>query len=138
MIGHLPAWQRREFWADLRQRLTPTAPLIVNLSPPAEVTTIPETVFAAVRIGRRTYQGSGGARPAGDEAVTWTMRYRTLDTDGNLERELVEDYQWHVLSVRRLVDELTAAGYTASIRAMDVMVATPSDRSAAPRTRSAL
>jgi SAM-dependent methyltransferase len=125
MIGHLPPQRRRELWVDLRQRLAPGAPLIVNLQPPAEVATIPETTFASVTIGRRSYQGSGTARPSGDEAVTWTMRYRTLDAEGTVERELVVDYQWRVLSPRRLADELTAAGYATSTQEMDVVVATP-------------
>jgi SAM-dependent methyltransferase len=126
MIGHLSPQRRREFWADLRQRLAPGAPLIVNLQPPAEVTTIPESPFVSVPIGGRTYQGSGGARPAGDEAVTWTMRYRILDGEGVVEREIVVDYQWHVLSPARLLDELSAAGYVATTREMDVVVAVPS------------
>jgi hypothetical protein len=125
MIGHLPPAQRRQLWADLRSRLAPAAPLIVNLQPPAEPTTIPESPFTSVSIGRKTYQGSGGARPAGDHAVTWTMRYRTLNQDGTVDSELAVDYHWHVVSARELLDELTAAGYTATVRDIDVVVATP-------------
>lgn len=125
MIGHLSASERRQLWTDLRLRLGPAAPLIVNLQPPAEVTTIPESEFTSVPIGRRTYQGSGGARPSGENTVIWTMRYRVLDQDGAIDNELVVDYPWHVLSGPGLLAELTAAGYTATLREMDVVVATP-------------
>jgi SAM-dependent methyltransferase len=125
MIGHLSPRRRRQLWADLRQRLAPAAPLVVNLSPPAEEAEVPETPFASVSIGQRTYQGSGMARPASNGAVTWTMRYRTLDASGSIERELVVDYEWTVLSRQRLLHELTAAGYTPWTEEMDVVVATP-------------
>lgn len=124
MIGHLPAPQRRKLWADLRSRLAPGAPLVVTLQPPAEVATVPESEFTSVPIGRRTYQGSGGARPAGDDTVTWTMRYRILDQDGRIERETVVDYRWHVISPHDLRGELRAAGYAVSARDTDVLVAT--------------
>jgi SAM-dependent methyltransferase len=125
MIGHLPPQRRRQLWADLRPRLAPAAPLIVNLQLPAEPTTVPETTFASVRIGDRIYQGSGGAEPAGDDSVTWTMRYRTIDPAGAVDNELVVDYQWQVVSPQTLLDELTAAGYTATVREPDLVVATP-------------
>lgn len=125
MIGHLAAPERRQLWSDLRPRLAPTAPLVVNLQPPAEPTAIPESAFASVPIGRRTYEGSGGASPAGEDTVIWTMRYRVLDADGAVANELVVDYPWHVLSPQGLLAELTAAGYTATVREMDVVVATP-------------
>ncbi|WP_146167520.1 hypothetical protein [Micromonospora sp. MH33] len=78
--------------ADLRPRLDPAAPLVVTLQPPSEPMTVPETTFASVPIGRHSYEGSGGARPAGPDSVIWTMRYRVIDEDGAVERELVADY----------------------------------------------
>jgi hypothetical protein len=125
MIGHLTPAQRRHLWADLRPRLAPAAPLIVNLQPPAEPTVVPDSPFTSVPIGHRTYQGSGGARPAGDDMVTWTMRYRILDEDGAVDRELVVDYPWHVLSPQALLDELTGSGYAATAGELDVVVAIP-------------
>jgi hypothetical protein len=63
MVGHLSPARRAAFFADTRKRLAPGAPLIVNLQPPAEVTTIPPTEFASVVVGDRIYAGSGTARP---------------------------------------------------------------------------
>src|SRR5919197_13009 len=124
MIGHLSPQRRRDLWADLRPRLAPGAPLIVTLQPPAEPTHIPESTFTSVRIGDRIYEGSGGAHPTGDDRVTWTMRYRTLDPDGAVHRELAVAYPWYVISPQELLDELTTAGYTASLRPLDIVVAT--------------
>ncbi|OKI71634.1 class I SAM-dependent methyltransferase [Micromonospora sp. CB01531] len=125
MLGHLSPQRRRVFWNDLRARLAPSAPLIVNLQPPAEVTTVPQTTFASVQIGRHIYEGSGAARPSGENTVTWTMRYRILDPGGAVERELVADYPWHVITPAQVLDELTAAGFAARLRELDVVVATP-------------
>ncbi|AVT37002.1 trans-aconitate 2-methyltransferase [Plantactinospora sp. BB1] len=125
MLGHLAPEQRRTLWTALHERLTPSAPLIVNLQPPAEVTTIPPTTFASITIGGRTYQGGGEARPAGNNTVTWTMSYRTLGQDGNVEREIVVAYPWHVVSPTELLDELADAGFTATVGKLDVVVATP-------------
>ncbi|MFC0530967.1 class I SAM-dependent methyltransferase [Phytohabitans kaempferiae] len=125
MIGHIAPDRRRALWADLRPRLAPAAPLVVNLQPPPAPVTVPETPFTSVSVGRRTYQGSGGARPAGPESVIWTMHYRVLAEDGVVERDLVVDYDWYVLSPRQLLDELTVAGYTAMVTDKDVVVATP-------------
>ncbi|WP_422771442.1 class I SAM-dependent methyltransferase [Plantactinospora sp. WMMC1484] len=125
MLGHLDPAQRRTLWADLRERLAPAAPLIVNLQPPAEVTTIPPTPFASITIGGRTYQGGGEARPDGADTVTWTMSYRTLGQDGNVEREVVVAYPWHVISATELLDELAEASFTASVGELDVVLATP-------------
>ncbi|MCW6004651.1 class I SAM-dependent methyltransferase [Micromonospora sp. CPCC 205371] len=125
MIGHLTPDHRRALWADLRPRLAPAAPLVVNLQPPPEPVAVPETAFTSVPVGRQTYQGSGGARPDGPDSVVWTMRYRVLTEDGTVERELVVDYPWYVLSAQMLLDELAAAGYAATVGEMDVVVATP-------------
>jgi hypothetical protein len=125
MIGHLPPAQRHRFFTDLRPRLAPAAPLVVNLQPPAEVTTIPETAFSSVVIGRHTYQGSGAATPAGEDAVTWRMRYRILDADGTLAREHTVDYRWHMVSRQRLLGELAGAGYSAAVGELDVVAAMP-------------
>jgi hypothetical protein len=121
MIGHLPPADRRRLWDLVRQRLAPGAPLVVNLQPPAEPIAVPETVFASVRIGRYTYEGSGGAQPAGPDTVTWRMRYRTLDERGHAVHDSVINYEWQVLSPQELLDELAAAGFTARVGPLDVV-----------------
>jgi hypothetical protein len=125
MIGHLAPDQRRALWADLRPRLAPAAPLVVNLQPPSAPEVVPETPFTSVPVGRRRYQGSGAARPDGPDRVVWTMRYRVVADDDTVERELVVNYDWYVLSPAKLLDEMAVAGYTAALNDMDIVVATP-------------
>ncbi|MFC0508879.1 class I SAM-dependent methyltransferase [Micromonospora costi] len=125
MLGHLSPQRRRQLWQELRARLAPSAPLIMNLQPPAEVADVPATVFATVTIGGHTYEGSGEARPASDGTVTWTMRYRTYAASGTTERDLVVAYPWHVISRTELLDELAGAGFSAAVGELDVVVAVP-------------
>lgn len=124
MIGHLAPQHRRAFWRRVCERLAPGAPLVVNVQPPTEPTTIPYTPFGAVQIGRYTYEGGGSAEPAGPDAVTWRMRYRVAAADGTVVRESRIDYHWHVVSVPELVDELGEAGFLPEPGPLDVVRAT--------------
>lgn len=69
----------------------------------------PESRFCEVVIGRRTYEGWGRAEPSGSEAVTWHMRYRTLE-GGAVVGERVVDYYWRVLAEDQLRAELADRG----------------------------
>jgi hypothetical protein len=121
MIGHLAAEERREFWARVRERLVPGAPLVVNLQPPAEPVAIPPATFVSVRVGHYTYEGSGSAEPAGPDSVIWRMRYRTLDERGDAMHDRVIEYPWYVVSPAGLLRELAAAGLTGQVGAFDVV-----------------
>jgi SAM-dependent methyltransferase len=121
MIGHLTPDDRRTFWRRIGGRLAPGAPLVVNLQSPAEPETIPYTTFGAVQVGSYTYEGGGGAEPAGPDMVTWRMRYRVLDADGAAVRENTVDYCWHVLSAPDLLDELVDAGLRGRVGPLDVV-----------------
>ncbi|MEV0325801.1 class I SAM-dependent methyltransferase [Micromonospora echinospora] len=87
MIGHLDAQKRRTFLRRVAERLAPDAPLVLNVQPPSEPTTVPFTVFGTVPLGQHRYEGGGSAEPSGPDSVTWRMRYRVLDTDGTVLRE---------------------------------------------------
>ncbi|MEV2240335.1 class I SAM-dependent methyltransferase [Micromonospora sp. NPDC049891] len=121
MIGHLDPDGRRTFLRRVAGHLAPGAPLALNLQPPAEPTSVPFTVFGAVPMGRHSYEGGGSAEPSGPDAVTWRMRYRTLDTDGTVLREEHAAYHWHVLSPEVLLTELTEAGLAGEIGPMNVV-----------------
>jgi len=121
MIGHLTPEDRRSFWWRVADRLAPGAPLVVNLQPPAESVTIPYTTFGAAKVGRYTYEGGGDAEPAGSDAVIWRMRYRVLDTDGEVVRDDTIEYLWHVLSAADLLGELADAGLRGRLGALGVV-----------------
>jgi hypothetical protein len=124
MIGHLQPDHRRVLWRRIADRLVAGSPLVVNLQPPAEPAVVPETMFTSVRVGRHVYQGSGAAQPAGPQAVTWRMRYRVLDESGQVVRETIADYRWHVLAPATLLAELAAAGFDAHLGPHEVVRAT--------------
>lgn len=111
MIGHLSPEERAELWQRLAERLAPGAPLVVNLQPPARVEAVPETDFASVTAGRRTYRGRGSARPDGDARVIWTMTYQVVD-GLTVVGENTAEYQWWVLDEEGLAAELRTAGLT--------------------------
>lgn len=121
VVGHLDPAGRREVWRRVADRLAPGAPLVVNLQPPAEAVSLPETTFGAVQVGRQTYEVSGGAEPTGPDTVTWRMRYRVLGPDGTAVRETTVSYRWYVLSPPRLLAELAEAGLEGAAYPLDVV-----------------
>ena len=120
MIGHLSAADRRHLWRRLADRMGPEVPLVVNLQPPARAEALPDTNFAAVRIGSYTYEGGGRAEPAGADAVIWHMRYGVRDQKGDLVREVTAAYRWHVLDEETLLAEVAAVGLAAQACGMGV------------------
>jgi hypothetical protein len=124
MIGHLIPDDRRQLWRRLADRMGPGAPLVVNLQPPSRVEAIPDTGFAAVRIGSYRYEGAGHAEPDGAETVSWRMRYRVRDEKGDLVREITAAYRWHVLDEATLRAELAAVGLATQPCGLDVYRAT--------------
>lgn len=121
MLGHLSPGERRTFLRRVADRLLPAAPLVVNLSPPAQAVAVPYTTFGAVRVGRHLYEGGGAAEPSGADTVTWRMRYRVLDTTGAVVREASIDYPWQVISAADLLAELADVGLHAEVGALDVV-----------------
>ncbi|KAB1915628.1 trans-aconitate 2-methyltransferase [Micromonospora sp. AMSO31t] len=121
MIGHLSPEGRRLFLRRVAERLVPGAPLVLNLQPPAEPTSVPFEVFAAVPVGRHTYEGGGSAEPSGPDSVTWRMRYRVLDADGTTVREDHAAYHWHVTASEVLLAELAEAGLVGEVGPLDVV-----------------
>jgi 2-polyprenyl-3-methyl-5-hydroxy-6-metoxy-1,4-benzoquinol methylase len=121
MIGHLDRDGRRTFLHRVAERLLPGAPLVLNLQPPAEPTSVPFTVFGAIPVGRHSYEGGGSAEPSGPDSVTWRMRYRVLDADGTVLREDHVAYRWHVTPAEALLAELAEAGLTGEVGPMDVV-----------------
>jgi SAM-dependent methyltransferase len=109
MIGHLATADRRALWALLAQRLAPQGQAVLNLQGPNRPTHVPESRFAEVAIGRRSYEGWGRAQPCGSDALTWHMRYRTLE-DGVMVAERTLESRWQLISEEHLRAELADHG----------------------------
>lgn len=114
MIGHLPPADRARLWAAVAERLTPGAPVVVNVQPPETVSAVPAFPWSGVTVGELTYEGTGHADPAGPDSVTWHMAYRTRRGEEVLATATAE-YRWWVLSADGLAAELTAAGLTTTV-----------------------
>ncbi|SEG82165.1 hypothetical protein SAMN05444920_1057 [Nonomuraea solani] len=113
VIGHFDAAGRQAMWTLLAERLLPGGRAVLNLQPPAEPMTVPESRFADVRLGRRRYEGRGRAEPAGSDRITWHMTYRTYHDD-RLVGDLQTTYGWCVLDEQRLEKELNEHGLVLS------------------------
>ncbi|MDP4509317.1 hypothetical protein [Nonomuraea turcica] len=113
VIGHFDPADRHTIWKLLDQRLLPGGRAVLNLQPPAEPTTVPQTRFSELRIGRRRYEGWGRAEPAGPGLITWHMTYRAIQ-DGEPDEEVEVSYTWWVLDQDQLQAELTEHGLQAA------------------------
>ncbi|MEV1293162.1 class I SAM-dependent methyltransferase [Pseudonocardia sp. NPDC049635] len=109
MVGHLPPQDRRALWKALAARLAPGAPVVLQVQPPYTAVPVPPFPPIGVVRGAVRYEGTGRAEPTGPDSVRWTMQYRTVDGDRELER-VVTSYDWWIVSAERLADELRTAG----------------------------
>ncbi|MEV2271951.1 class I SAM-dependent methyltransferase [Nonomuraea africana] len=105
VLGHFAPADRQRIWTLLAERLVPGGRAVLNLQPPTEPATVPETRSADVRLGRRRYEGWGRAEPAGPDRITWHMTYRTYHDD-RLTDEVTASYDWWVLNEQQLTAEL--------------------------------
>ncbi|MGW4963512.1 class I SAM-dependent methyltransferase [Nonomuraea sp. NPDC004186] len=78
VIGHFDPVGRQRIWSLLAERLVPGGRAVLNLQPPTEPMTVPESRFADVRVGRRRYEGWGRAGPAGPDRITWHITPTTM------------------------------------------------------------
>lgn len=109
MIGHLAPAQRRKLWSALATRLSPGAPVVINVQPPDTATAVLPTPPITVTQGRLIYRGTGSAVPTGPDSIRWLMSYATLD-GGEVIDEVSAQYDWWIVSADRLAAELSAAG----------------------------
>ncbi|WP_067480838.1 class I SAM-dependent methyltransferase [Nocardia amamiensis] len=120
MIGHLAPATRRALFADLVPRLVPGAPMIFNVQPPDTAKTVEVPPYSVAQ-GQLRYEGSGRAVPAGPDRLRWTMTYRTLDGEREIDRAVAE-YDWWITTADELAGEIEAAGAPAEVNG-DLVVA---------------
>lgn len=113
VIGHFDPADRHAIWKLLAERLLPGGRAVLSLQPPAEPTTVPQTRFSELRVGRRRYEGWGRAEPAGPGLITWHMTYRAIQ-DGEPAEEVEVSYTWWTLAQDQLTTEVTEHGLQAA------------------------
>ncbi|MGP4014784.1 methyltransferase [Saccharopolyspora sp. 5N708] len=110
VIGHFSPAERAEIWSLLARRLAPNGRAVLNLQPPSDPVSVPDTLTSTVHIGRRRYEGWARAEPAEDGTLTWHMTYRTFQDDELVDEREVS-YSWHPISEPQLRAELDQAGF---------------------------
>jgi hypothetical protein len=127
MLGHLSPDERRALWRIVGERLVDGGVAAIGLQPPARPETIPHTLFGTVVVGRRSYEGWGGAEPTGEETVRWRMVWRVLE-DGKVVEERTADAEWWTVSETAVMAELSAVGLEASAGASGLVIARKAGR----------
>jgi hypothetical protein len=70
MLDHLSPADRMALWERLAATLSPGAPVVLTLQPPARPERIAEQPFGEAVAGTRRYSASGAAEPAGPGCTT--------------------------------------------------------------------
>jgi hypothetical protein len=115
MVGHLAPPDRKRLWATVAERLSPGAPVVLNVQPPATAEAVPEFPWMTVTVGGLVYEGTGSAQPSGPDSVHWRMRYRTRREDGTVLAEASAEYAWWIITADGLAAELAEAGLAATV-----------------------
>jgi hypothetical protein len=119
VIGHLAPTERTALWSAVAARLSPGAPVVLNVQPPATAVAVPRFPWSGVTAGGLTHEVSGYARPTGADSVRWRMDYRSRDGDHVLA---TVEYEWWTVSAADLAAELAASGLRPAV-AGDLVVA---------------
>lgn len=124
VLGHLTDAELVILWRFVIERMPPGAPAVVEVLPPHRPTPIPFSKYAAVPVGRFTYEGWQEGEPLDDRTMRWTMTYRVLDGDTIVSEQTVRStYRcWSVDDVRSAVEVL---GLTVSEHGDVVVVRRP-------------
>ncbi|WP_040790846.1 class I SAM-dependent methyltransferase [Nocardia paucivorans] len=102
VLGYLAPETRRAFWTELRPRLTPTAPVVVEYMALTTPASVPEMVIARRRIGTRQTEVRIGGEPEGSDSQHWTMRYVVREGD-RVVRDFTAEHIWHTIGHDDLV-----------------------------------
>ncbi len=121
VIGHFSPEERSAVWGMLAERLLPGGRAVVNIQPPTEPVTVPESSAGRVRVGRREYEVLVRAEPDGPERLVWHMAYRTHH-DGRCVDRVEVTYPWWLLDEGRLAAEVAAWGFDAEAAAPGIYI----------------
>ena len=106
VLGHLTDGELDALWRFVAERMPAGAPAVVEVLPPHRPVVIPSTRYAAVPVGRFTYEGWQAGEPVDDRTMRWTMTYRVLDGDTVVAEQTVRStYRcWSPDDVRAAVE----------------------------------
>lgn len=111
VIGYLNPDTRQEFWSDLRARLTPDAPVVVEFMPLSAPVEVPEITIAQRRIGQREVQVRIAGAPASPTAQRWRMRY-LVSAGETVVRDFTVEHVWQTVGIELLEREARAHDMT--------------------------
>ena len=89
VLGHLDEVDRDRLWRFAAERMPAGAPVVVEVLPPYRAIAVDPARYAAVPVGRFTYEGWQAGEPVDDRTVRWTMTYRVLDGDAVVSEQCV-------------------------------------------------
>lgn len=111
VIGFLDREARQRFWAQLRPRITPRTPVVVEVMAIDRPMPLPEMVIAQQRVGNRHNEVRISGQPAGNDAQRWTMRYLVRQAN-QVVRDFTAEYTWHTIGLAELANEAAAHDMT--------------------------
>lgn len=111
VIGFLDPQARQRFWENLRPRLTPQAPVLVEVMALEQPMEVPELMIAQQQVGNRRNEILISGQPAGPDAELWTMRYVVREDDA-VVREVTSNYTWRTVGLAELAREAEAHDMT--------------------------
>ena len=119
VLGHLDEIDRYRLWRFTAEQLPTGAPVVVEVLPPYRPIEVEPVRYAAVPVGRFTYEGWQSGEPAGDRLMRWTMTYRVLDGEVLVSEQTVRStYRcWSPDDVRNEVEPfgLTATEHSDAV-----------------------
>lgn len=89
VLGHLTDAELDSLWQFVATRMPPGAPAVVEVLPPHRPFVVPRARYAAMPVGRFTYEGWQAGEPVDDRTMQWTMTYRVLDGDAVVSEQTV-------------------------------------------------
>jgi|GEM_PF-715142 len=111
VIGYLNHPARQRFWADIRSRITPPAPVVVEVMALDRPMTVPEMVIAQHRIGRHDNEVRISGQPADEDTELWTMRY--VVREGNhIVKDFTTEHRWRTVGLAELARDADAHDMT--------------------------
>ena len=109
VLGHIAAEDRKALWDKVLPRLTPGAPILVELLPVSRPTTLPKMQLAREQIGDLVYEGSIEAEPIGGDLIRMTSTWQ-VGGDPAPTRVVQNVSEWHTFGIDDLAEETGLVG----------------------------